>query len=32
MSKWVVDKIAADIEGRRGIGNQWEEIDDDIKN
>lgn len=27
----IIDLIISDIEDRKGIGNEWEEIDDDIK-
>ena len=30
-AKIIIEKIVADIEGRKGISNEWEEIDDGIK-
>jgi hypothetical protein len=26
-----VERIVRDIEGRKGLGNEWEEIDEDIR-
>lgn len=34
MNNWIdqaVDKIIKDIQGRSGIGNEWDEIDDEIR-
>ena len=27
----IIDKIIADISGRKGLGDEWDQIDDDIK-
>ena len=31
VARWIVDDIVDDILGRKGIGNELEEIDEDVK-
>jgi len=31
IARWIVDDIAADIQNRKGIGNEFEEIDEDVR-
>lgn len=31
VARWIIDDIVFDISDRNGIGNEWHQIDDDIK-
>jgi hypothetical protein len=31
LARWIVDDIAADISGRKGIGDEYDQIDSDVK-
>jgi hypothetical protein len=31
VARWIVDDIAHDISDRKGLDNEWDAIDDDVK-